>query len=225
MVADNSPLALALVGLLGAAHCAGMCGGIISALALSAPAGKAAPRVHLAYHLGRLSSYMAAGAIAGALGGIVAELVFWQRFLQFLASSMLIAMGVYLCGATASLAWLEKLGQRLWHMLQPLTKRFLPVQGVRQALPLGMLWGWLPCGLVYGALTVAMTQGSAGRGALAMLAFGLGTLPHLLLMGMLAQRARRFLQARALRCAAGALIMAFGMAGLFWLAREIIRNP
>jgi sulfite exporter TauE/SafE len=127
---------------------------------------------------------------------------------------MLVALGLYLLGATQTLAFVEKGGQALWRRIQPFTGRFLPVRGVAQALPLGMLWGWLPCGLVYSALTTALASGSALRGAEAMLAFGLGTLPNLLLAGLLLARFRRFAQARVTRVVSGLLVLGYGVYGL-----------
>jgi sulfite exporter TauE/SafE len=127
---------------------------------------------------------------------------------------MLVAMGIYLLGLTQSLAWIERSGQAVWRRIQPLTARFLPVRGVAQALPLGLLWGWLPCGLVYSALTTALAGGSAAKGALLMGAFGLGTLPNLLLAGLLLMRFRRFAQARATRIVSGLLVLGYGLYGL-----------
>lgn len=211
---DNAFLALFVVGLLGAGHCAGMCGGIVGALAMQGPPGGAAFAVHLAYNAGRIASYTLAGLAAGALGQFAGNLRMLQHGLYLFASLMLVAMGLYLLGLTQTLAWLEKGGQGLWRHVQPLTKKFLPVRGPAQALPLGLLWGWLPCGLVYSALTTALAAGSAGQGALLMFAFGLGTLPNLLLAGLLLARFRRFAQARATRVVSGLLVFAYGIIGL-----------
>lgn len=213
---DNGLLALFIVGLLGGGHCAGMCGGIVGALSLQSPqGGGAAVLVHLAYNFGRIGSYMLAGLFAGLLGQAAGNLLAVQNGLYLFASLMLIAMGLYLLGLTQFLAPFERGGQALWQRVQPLTKRFLPVRGVAQALPLGLLWGWLPCGLVYSALTTALASGSAGKGALLMLAFGLGTLPNLLLAGLLLARFRRFAQARVTRVVSGLLVLGYGIIGLF----------
>ncbi|HRE18792.1 MAG TPA: sulfite exporter TauE/SafE family protein, partial [Rhodocyclaceae bacterium] len=103
----------------------------------------------------------------------------------------------------------------------PYTRRFLPVRGIGQAWPLGLLWGWLPCGLVYSALATALASGSATAGGLAMLAFGLGTLPNLLLAGLLAARLQRFTRRPAVRIVSGVLVMACGLYGL-WAMRTLI---
>jgi sulfite exporter TauE/SafE len=216
---DSGYLALFLVGLLGGTHCVGMCGGIVGALSMGGPARWS---LHLAYNAGRILSYAAAGAIAGALGaaslGLEGQIPV-RLLLYLLANLMLVALGLYLLGITRALAFTERLGQRLWRVVQPLTRRFLPARHVGQAFPLGLLWGWLPCGLVYSALTSALTAGSAGRGALLMLAFGLGTLPNLLLAGIVLARLNEFVRRPWVRNASGLLVLGFGFYGLFGLLR------
>lgn len=212
---DSVFLALFLVGLLGGTHCVGMCGGIVGALSMGGP-----PRIslHLAYNLGRILSYGIAGALVGALGAgsmALSEQLFLRLLLLVFANLMLVALGFYLLGVTRALAVTEQLGQRLWRRIQPLGKRFLPVRSVTQAFPLGLLWGWLPCGLVYSALASALGAGSAREGGLLMLAFGLGTLPNLLLAGILLARFRNLVQQSAVRASAGILVLAYGVYGLY----------
>ena len=219
---DSGFLAVFLVGLLGGAHCAGMCGGIVSALTLQMPGRSDAEGpawiVHLAYNLGRISSYGIAGALIGALGSLGLLLNHWlpvQMILYVAANLMMIALGLQLAGLTQAMAGAERAGQWLWRHVQPATRRFLPVRGVAQAFPLGMLWGWLPCGLVYSVLTMTLLSGSAIRGAATMLAFGVGTLPNLMLAGLLLVRFRSMVQGRRLRLVAGLVVLAFGLWGLF----------
>jgi sulfite exporter TauE/SafE len=199
-----------------------MCGGIVSALSLQMPgaAGSSAPAwsIHLAYNLGRIASYAIAGALIGALGSLGLLLNNWlpvQLGLYVAANLMMVALGLYLTGLTQTLAFTERAGQSLWRRVQPATKRFLPVRGVAQAFPLGMLWGWLPCGLVYSVLTMTLVSGSAARGAATMLAFGLGTLPNLMLAGLLLARFRNVVQGRAVRLVSGLIVLGFGIWGLF----------
>ncbi|HCA26675.1 MAG TPA: hypothetical protein DEP05_03375, partial [Betaproteobacteria bacterium] len=92
--------------------------------------------------------------------------------------------------------------------------RFLPITSPFRAFVLGALWGWLPCGLVYSVLVTALASGGALTGALLMLAFGAGTLPNLLAMGLFARQLKRFMQRRAVRLAAGLAVAGFGMLGL-----------
>jgi hypothetical protein len=221
-VPDSGFLAVFLIGLLGGVHCAGMCGGIVSALSLQMPgaAGRSAPAwsIHLAYNFGRIASYAIAGALIGALGSLGLLLNNWlpvQLGLYVAANLMMVALGLYLTGLTQTLAFTERAGQWLWRRVQPVTKRFLPVRGAVQAFPLGMLWGWLPCGLVYSVLTMTLVSGSAARGAATMLAFGLGTLPNLMLAGLLLARFRNVVQGRAVRISSGLIVLGFGVWGLF----------
>ncbi|MFZ2628203.1 MAG: sulfite exporter TauE/SafE family protein [Rugosibacter sp.] len=214
---DSGFFAVFLVGILGGVHCVGMCGGIVSALTLQMPATKKAWPIHLAYNIGRITSYTVAGALMGALSNLGLLLNHWlpvQMALYVAANLMMIGLGLYLIGMTRALAFTERAGQVLWRYVQPVTRRFLPVRGVAQALPLGIVWGWLPCGLVYSVLTLALLSGSATRGALTMLAFGLGTLPNLMLAGLLLVRFRRVMQGRALRLGSGVTVLAFGVWGL-----------
>lgn len=214
---DSGFFAVFLVGILGGVHCVGMCGGIVSALALQMPVTKKAWPIHLAYNIGRITSYTAAGALMGALSNLSLLLNHWlpiQMALYVAANLMMIGLGLYLIGMTRALAFTERAGQVLWRYVQPATRRFLPVRGVAHALPLGIVWGWLPCGLVYSVLTLALLSGSATRGALTMLAFGLGTLPNLMLAGLLLVRFRHIMQGRALRLASGFTVLVFGVWGL-----------
>lgn len=220
---ETGYLAIFLFGLASGVHCASMCGGIVGALSmqveqpLSGPGRGGQWRLHLGYSLGRIFSYTVAGALFGALGsvGMIYDGVLpVQIALYVLANLMLIALGVYLAGFTRVLAPLERAGQVLWRRIQPVTRRFLPVRSVAQAVPLGALWGFLPCGMVYGVLAAALMTGSAWRGAGLMLAFGLGTLPNLLLAGLALGRFRDFARNAKVRLAAGLLVLGFGVFGL-----------
>ena len=209
--------AVFLIGLLGGVHCIGMCGGIVGALTLQTPRRARAWSMHLAYSAGRIASYAAAGAIMGLIGG--AGLMFnhilpVQMLFYILANLVLVGLGLYLAGLAGRLARLESLGAWLWRRVQPYSARFLPADTVAKAFALGTLWGWLPCGLVYSVLATALVSGGAASGAGVMLAFGLGTLPNLLLAGMAFKRLREITANRRLRLAAGALVAFFGFAGL-----------
>lgn len=219
---ELSILSVFLVGLLGGVHCVGMCGGIVTALSFATPNAKPSLAMLLGYNGGRLLSYALAGAIAGAVGAstlLLNDFLPVSRGLYAFASVMLILLGLYLAGLSRAVLVLEHLGSGIWKKLQPLMKRFMPVRNPLKAVLVGMIWGWLPCGLVYSVLISALATGSAAHGALLMLAFGLGTLPNLLAMGLLAQRLQRFTRQPAVRLVAGLLVAAFGVLGL---ARLII---
>ena len=206
-----------LIGLMGGVHCVGMCGGIVGALASQTPQRQRAWGLHLVYNGGRITSYAVAGAVMGMIGGagLLFNRVFPVQMLLYVAANViLIGLGLYLAGLADRLARVEALGTWLWNRIQPYGARFLPVDNAAKAFALGTLWGWLPCGLVYSMLAAALASGSAIRGAAVMLAFGLGTLPNLLLAGMAFKRLRDLTSNRYLRLLMGGLVAGFGVVGL-----------
>lgn len=219
---ELSLLSALLVGLLGGGHCVGMCGGIVGAVSMTLPGQRPRLPFLLSYNLGRISSYALAGFLAGLLGAstvFVEHILPIERVLYGLANLMLILLGLYLAGVWHGLTWLEHLGSHVWRWLQPLGKRCLPVRSLPQAFAVGAVWGWLPCGLVYSVLVVAMASASPLQGMALMLAFGLGTLPALLGMGLAAARIKGWLQQTWLRRLSGGLILGFGLVGLSHLLR------
>ena len=205
-------LSLFLLGVASGVHCAGMCGGFVVAFGgrrvIPLRAIEEAPRWRrLAFfNAGRITSYAVAGAAAGALGAAFTGLLGAQTALYVAANVFLIAIGLHLAGASRVLAPLEALGAPLWRRLQPFAARAMG-GGPYVA---GLFWGWLPCGLVYGALATAAFAGSAPGGAAAMAAYGLGTLPWLMGAGL----ALGWLQSRLARSVSGAAVIAFGAYGL-----------
>jgi|CXWL01.1.fsa_nt_gi sulfite exporter TauE/SafE len=200
-------------GLASGVHCVAMCGGIAAAFDSRRVIPIKAEAVwsrRIAFNLGRISTYSAAGAVAGALGAAAyaSGALPAQQTLQVAASLTLVIVGLYLAGAGRFLPRLESLGLPLWRRLQPLAARLLPARNFLQSYGAGIVWGWLPCAMVYAALVAAAASGSAARGALGMAAFGLGTLPFLLAAGWLASRLR------AWRLAAGGMVLGFGIYGL-----------
>lgn len=205
-----------LVGLLGSGHCIVMCGGIATALEMAViPAASSRAACRAGYQAGRLGGYAIAGAVAGGLGAGVFNLASTHTALvaaRWMQALMLILLGLYLSGLwRGPLAALERVGAGLWQRLAPLRTRLLPVRSVYGAMRMGVLWGFLPCGLVYSALALALASASVAGGAATMLAFGAGTLPAVVLVAGAAGRAVRPGAHLALRRAAGVLILASGM--------------
>jgi len=216
------------LGLVSGVHCIGMCGGIVAAfssqrgivrIVMNKASVVERPRIVLLglFNLGRISAYTLAGAVAGAIGGAGAyasQAVEFQVGLFVVANLMLVLIGLYLAGLSPALARIERLGVPLWRRIQPVAARFLPADTPLRSLVAGSLWGWLPCGLVYGMLATAVATGSPGGGALVMLAFGLGTLPNLMLAGVAFSRMHKFAARPLVRQLAGALVLVFGIFGL-----------
>ncbi|TFW17342.1 sulfite exporter TauE/SafE family protein [Duganella callida] len=227
-----------LVGLAGSVHCAGMCGGIVTAISAvrqpviplrrtaRGPVMDSRARGNdrgyiLSYNAGRIASYMTAGALAGGLAEgarSMAAVAGVQLSFYWLANLMLIALGLHLMNAWRGLAMLERGGRVLWQRAQPAIgpamKQLMPADTPAKSFALGSLWGWLPCGMVYSALTTALLSGSAVSGAATMLAFGLGTLPMLTALGLLGARLQHAMRQRHVRIACGLLVLGFGVIGL-----------
>ncbi|MFV8816256.1 sulfite exporter TauE/SafE family protein [Haliea sp. E17] len=199
------------LGLAGAGHCLGMCGGIAAALNLGA---NARPLMTFAYHGGRIASYTLLGALFGLAAGSI-DLGLWTLGLRILAGLLLVGMGLSICGWTRGMLPLEQAGSYLWRPVQRFSSRLLPLQYPWQAAGLGLCWGLMPCGLIYSSLAWAATAQSAGTAALLMFCFGIGTLPAMLATSLGAQRLQTFLRRRQLRRLLGVLVIASGLWTLY----------
>jgi len=212
-----------LLGFFSTMHCIGMCGGIIGALSLSLPVEvrNNKPKLFsfvLSYNIGRLTSYSIAGLIAGAVGTTVLQSTGFDQghaILQGIGISMMVAIGIYLTGWLPQLATVEKIGIPVWKRLEPISRRLVPVASIPKAIAYGLIWGWLPCGLVYFVLIWALTAGDAIHGALIMLAFGAGTLPTLITAGFMTSWLTRFARSTRARQVVGIIIIVMALGSLF----------
>ena len=127
---------------------------------------------------------------------------------------LMIAIGLYLAGWLPQLSKVERIGVPLWKVLEPIGRKLVPVTTMPRALLYGLVWGWLPCGMVYFVLVWALTSGSAAQGALTMAAFGLGTLPSLLAAGLAVSSLKRFTQMKTVRQVVGVLVIAMAIGSL-----------
>lgn len=212
-----------IAGLLGGGHCIGMCGGIVSALSFALPPSRRHPlliaSLMLSYNLGRLTSYTLAGALVGGLGQLlIGQINALTYYLSWLAVIMLLLMACYVGQWWRGLIKLESLGKYLWRILEPLGRKMLPVTNPAQALVIGMVWGWLPCGLVYSMLILALSSGSSFNGGLLLFFFGLGTLPTLLVTGATARQMTNLLRLQGWRQLSAVLLLAFA----FWQALPLV---
>lgn len=218
---ETDYLAAFLIGLFGTLHCVGMCGSIIGVLTLSLPREirQRPPGLMsylLLYSAGRLLSYTLAGALAGGLGGGLLYRISPQsghQVLLLIATALMLAVGFYLAGWFPKLAYMERLGAPVWQRLEPLGRRLLPVKSPLQAILYGMIWGWLPCGLVYSALFIALAHGNFFTGGVFMFLFGLGTLPAVVGTGIFADQLLRWARNPKIRMYAGMILILLALWG------------
>jgi uncharacterized protein len=215
-----------LVGTLGGLHCLTMCGGFMAALA-ARDAGNGAVvlrparvivRQQLAYHAGRLATYMLLGAAFGTAGAValqVTDLLPVQRALYVLANVFLLLLGLSLAARGAGVGWLQRAGAGAFGRVLPLLRPLLQRPGATGRIMLGLVWGLVPCALVYSVLPLALFAGGSWQGAAVLLAFGLGTLPNLGVAGLLFRRAGSALGRAPMRLAAAALLVTFAMIGIY----------
>jgi hypothetical protein len=209
-----------IVGLIGADHCAGMCSGIVGVLSMGTDKLSRPARLLRisAYNAGRIASYAMAGAVAGAVGQTLGGLLpggLAHQLAMGVSALFAFLLAAYMMGWGSLLVRVEGAGGHLWRYLQPLGQRFIPAQGAGRTFALGLVWGWLPCGLVYTALAWSLVSGSAARGALLMLGFGLGTLPALVTMGMAGSWLLAWRSQPLVRYAAGLALIGLAAATLW----------
>lgn len=214
-----------LAGFFGGGHCLGMCGPIVILFEGQRSPDPALPNLlrRIVYNAGRLLFYVLLGAAAGAAGLVltrIAGIDTGLAVLRILAAMLVVALGLNLLFNLRMLRYLETSGAALWKRLSPLARHVFPIYSPGRALAAGALWGALPCGLVYSAVAIAATSGSAASGAAVMLAFWLGTLPALLVAGASAQKLSQWSRKPALRKLTGSTLI---LVGVFTLAMPYLR--
>lgn len=220
---NASYLAAFVIGLFSSLHCISMCGSIIGTLTYSlSPDIRNNKRILfsivLSYNLGRIASYALAGAVVGTLHTFL-SLPFSQgtayRIIQVLSAAIMAGAGLYIAGWFPRFAYIEKLGSRFWKFIEPYGRKMIPVKTRTQALLFGMVWGWLPCGLIYTALALAATTGDIVHSSMTMLSFGLGTLPAVVGVGIMTTVLARLSRIQRFKQAVGILLIIFALLAAF----------
>ena len=224
-------LMAASLGLLSTLHCWGMCGSLVAALQIGIPAPLRTQRktrliLTACYQVGRVTAYTLLGVLsAGMMAWPGALHPQGFRILQTLAAVSVVIAGLRLGGWFRQWRLLEVAGAQVWRRLAPLARALMPVDHPAKALANGLLWGLIPCGLVYAMVPVAAATGSAAAGALCMLAFGLGTLPGMLAASLVASFGATGFNLGSWRKPAGAAMV--GLALTWWLIQGLptLSNP
>jgi sulfite exporter TauE/SafE len=222
----SSYLVAFVMGLFSSMHCIGMCGSIIGTLTLSLSPDIRNNKMRLLpfvfnYNFGRITSYTIAGGLAGIVG-VLMIMPFGElhghRILQLLSALVMMSAGLYIAGWFPRFAYIEKIGVCFWKKIEPFGRKLIPVKTHTHAYLFGMVWGWLPCGLVYSALALAATAGDVVKSALLMLAFGVGTLPAVMGVGIMTNILTRLSRTQRFKQIIGLFMIALGLlAALPWL--------
>ncbi|HBV75715.1 MULTISPECIES: sulfite exporter TauE/SafE family protein [Vibrio] len=219
----NDWFAAFLIGLLGAGHCMGMCGGIASLMNIGEMSSKRLWLNPILYNVGRIISYTLIGGIVGSTISTIAEYSGVNaplNWLRLISSIFMIILALYIGQWWAGLLYIEKTGQHIWKYISPLGKKLLPIKHPFYAIPFGFIWGWLPCGLVYSMLTWSAASGGAPQGALIMFSFGLGTLPLMLSIGLSTTKLNQWIKSILFRRIGATLLLFYA---LFQLYQGVVR--
>ena len=205
--------AAVLAGLLGSAHCLGMCAGISGLFAVSSSVVTMRSQLPMAltYNLGRVLSYALLGVIVGVFGSVIVKASpAIANSVRILSGIVIMLVGLKVAFDLRALNPIERMGATLWTRIAPAAQRLVPVTSLPRALGLGLVWGWLPCGLVYSVLLIAASSAAPIDGAIIMFAFGLGTMPAMVMTGLGAAQLSQFMRRRRTRIGLGLLIVLLG---------------
>ena len=203
-----------LAGLLGSAHCVGMCAGISGLFAVNSSVASLRGQLPMAltYNFGRILSYAVLGIIVGSFGSVIVKVSpSVAGPVRFVSGAVIILIGLKVAFNWRFLNVVERMGSTLWSRIAPVAQRLVPVTSLPRALGLGLVWGWLPCGLVYSVLLIAATSAKPLSGAMVMLAFGIGTLPAMVMTGLGAAQLSTVMRRRGTRIGLGLLIVILGV--------------
>jgi len=206
--------AAVLAGLLGSAHCVGMCAGISGLFAVNTSIATIRQQLPLAitYNLGRVLTYALLGIVVGSFGSVIVKASpAFAGGIRVLSGVMIMLIGLKIAFDLRLLNPIERMGGTLWARIAPLAQRMIPVTSLPRALGLGIVWGWLPCGLVYSVLLIAATSAKSADGAMIMVAFGIGTMPAMLMTGLGAAQLAQLMRRRGARVGLGSLVVFLGL--------------
>jgi len=224
----NDFIAALLIGLLGAGHCLAMCSGIASAITFSVkehPNKLSSWSALLLYNFGRICSYTLAGALFAGSSAALLSFIGGKEtliYLRLIAAILMLLLALYISQIYLGLLKVERTGQFIWKFIEPVARLFLPLKHPAYALPLGFLWGWLPCGLVYSTLSWAASSGTVANGTAIMFGFGLGTLPAMLCVGSLSQQLTYYLNHHYFRYGSGLLLGIFAVHTFYIALKQLL---
>lgn len=221
-----------LMGLFSALHCLGMCGSIIGSLTLSLRKEIRESKRSLipfvfSYNVGRVMSYSAAGLLAGVAEHVLSMPLgegHGHRILQIISALIMAGAGLHIAGWFPRFAYIEKAGRLVWHRIEPYGRRLVPVETLPKAFVFGMIWGWLPCGLVYAALALAATTGDVFRSTFTMFSFGLGTMPAVMGVGIMTSWIVRLSHMRKFREVTGLTLIVLALLAAFPWLNPMVRH-
>jgi hypothetical protein len=205
-----------IMGIMGSVHCISMCGSLTMALGFSVPKDKPFWLYSLLISLARICGYAFIGFIVNLLSQSVLALTGGGvLYLTIFASLLMIGIGLHVANVTNFILKTERIGQVISRYIEPIKKKILPIDSPLKCLGYGFFWGFLPCGMVYTALTLSMTASTSLGASLVMLLFGLGTLPTLVGLTGINAKLNRILERTYVRFMLGSVIIIMAVSQLY----------
>ncbi len=197
-------LEIFLIGLLGSVHCIGMCGGFVAMYTLKKSPSTPSLSYHLLYNFGRITTYSFLGGlmgIIGSYGAYIGNLRGLPGAALLLAGAIMVLMGLNIAGVLGKKGMFEDTGITQAPIFRKPFRRILEMETVWSTFLLGLLLGFLPCGLLYPIFISAAATGNFFSGTITMAVFGLGTVPVMLSFGFLIAKMRPHLKTLLYRIA------------------------
>jgi len=197
-------------------HCIGMCGGFVAMYSLKKPAAEPSLPYHLLYNIGRITTYSIIGGTLGYVGSFAASLGRHRGIpgaVLLVAGVVMVLMGLNIAGVLGKRGLFEDTGITERNFFRKSLHRILALESAWGTFLLGLLLGFLPCGLLYPLFMNAAASGGFVNGTFTMLVFGFGTVPAMLSFGYLVSRIQSHMKVILYRAAA-VLIVLLGVRSL-----------
>lgn len=206
------------IGLLSSGHCLGMCGPIITILSIKSKNYK----YKVLYNLGRILSYITMVTILNFLGYFFfySNNVYIKLTIKIIGNTSIILIGLYISNILNLISYLEYITFKTWVLISSIINK-INKEKLINAITLGFIWGYIPCGLTYNMAIWCLSFESITKSIILMCSFGIGTLPSMLIASYLSSKKNLLNTNKFLKLIIGLMIIAFGVSNII---KVIINN-
>ncbi|HFL8819309.1 MAG TPA: sulfite exporter TauE/SafE family protein [Candidatus Azoamicus sp. OHIO2] len=206
-----------LIGLISSGHCLSMCGGIVVAFSFKTYS-KNQYIYQFLYNIGRITSYSLIAIIVNLFGVFLFDFSgYYSYYLKIFSNFILIIIGLHICNIFHGLFFIESFLWNFWNIISSIIGKINPLKSIYHAFLLGMVWGYIPCGLIYSTIIWTAGFGSITKSFMLIILFGIGTLPSMLLAGVLSTKFKNILYNKIVRSIAGSFIILFGIKNIIMI--------
>lgn len=219
----NEILTALLMGLTGSAHCLTMCGSLSVALGFSIPKHKSFWLYALFVSFGRVFGY----GVIGLTANVIAQSILVASnghilYLSILSGVLMIGIGLHISGLSSVIVRIEVIGRFIDKALTPIKQKIMPIDSLGKCLLYGLLWGFLPCGLVYTALSLALVSPTPGAAFGVMVVFGFTTIPAVVGMTIFSRQLTKIFNNQIIKLLLGAIISCVGLFQIYVSSNKLL---